>query len=153
MNKCAAVLYGEDFNFLQIDSDLRLFFSAVYLYGVTRLCNRKCMQKQPHSRVNIKALVRSKNLTALSLALSQKICTRAHAQFLQDLAITLALKTFWAPLNFALILDPLKILKWVQNWATLKTSWARAQGVAKIERERECKFSGWARAQLKFWAH
>ena len=52
-----------------------------------------------------KALVRSKNLTALSLALSQKICARAHAQFLQDLALTLALKTFWAPLNFALILD------------------------------------------------
>ena len=37
-----------------------------------------------------KALVRSKNLTAHALALSQKIC----AQFLQDLALTLALKTF-----------------------------------------------------------
>ena len=56
-----------------------------------------------------KALVRSKNLTALTLALSQKIC--AHAQFLQDLALTLALKSFWAPLNFALILDFLKIGK------------------------------------------
>ena len=53
--------------------------------------------------------MRSKNLTALSLALSQKICARA--QFLQDLALTLALKTFWAPLNFALILDLLKIAK------------------------------------------
>ena len=58
-----------------------------------------------------KALVRSKNLTALTLALSQKICARAHAQFLQDLALTLALKSFWAPLNFALILDFLKIGK------------------------------------------
>ena len=43
-------------------------------------------------KVNNKALVRSKDLTAL--ALSQKICARAHAQFLQDLALTLALKTF-----------------------------------------------------------
>ena len=39
-----------------------------------------------------KALVRSKILATLAHALSRKICTRAHAQFFQDLAI--ALKTF-----------------------------------------------------------
>ena len=41
-----------------------------------------------------KASVRSKNLTALALALSRRSCARArtHAQFFQDLA--LALKTF-----------------------------------------------------------
>ena len=51
-----------------------------------------------------KALVRSKILAALALALMRKICAlaRAHAQFFQLPA--LALKTFWAPLNFALIL-------------------------------------------------
>ena len=46
------------------------------------------------------ALVHSKNLAAL--ALSRRICAHAHAQFFRDLA--LALKKFWAPLNFALIL-------------------------------------------------
>ena len=38
----------------------------------------------------------------------------ARAKFLQDLALTLALKTFWAPLNFALILDFLKVAGNVQ---------------------------------------
>ena len=56
-----------------------------------------------------KALVRSKYFTALALALNQKICARAHARFLQDLALTLALKPFWAPLNFALISEFLKV--------------------------------------------
>ena len=53
----------------------------------------------------------------------------------------------------------LKILKWAQNWAALKTFWVWAQGLAKIERERERKFSCWARARaqsnflsaLKLW--
>ena len=31
------------------------------------------------------------------------------------------------------------ILKWAQNWAALKTFWARAQGLEKIERKRERK--------------
>ena len=38
--------------------------------------------------------------------------------------------------------QPLKNLKWAQNWAALKT-WAQVR--AKIERER--KFSGWARVR------
>ena len=50
-----------------------------------------------------KALVRSKILAVLALALRRTFCARAHANFFQDLA--LSLKTFWAPLNFALILE------------------------------------------------
>ena len=44
----------------------------------------------------VKALVRSKNLAALALALSWRICARAlaYAQFFRDLALALALKTF-----------------------------------------------------------
>ena len=42
-------------------------------------------------------------------------CAHARAQFLQDLALTLALKTFWAPLNFALILKFLKVGNVQQN--------------------------------------
>ena len=49
-----------------------------------------------------KALVRSKNLATLMLALRWRIWARA--QFFRDLALALPLKTFWAPLNFALIL-------------------------------------------------
>ena len=56
-----------------------------------------------NTRIITKALVCSKNLTAIALALSQKICAPANAQFLQNLS--LALKTFWAPLNFSLILE------------------------------------------------
>ena len=46
-------------------------------------------------------------------ALKKIDCARAPApaKFLQDLALTVALKTFWAPLIFALILDLLKIGK------------------------------------------
>ena len=56
--------------------------------------------KSGYFSVMTKALVRSKILAAL--ALNRKIC--APAQFFQDLSLSLALKTFWAPLNFALIL-------------------------------------------------
>ena len=45
-------------------------------------------------QVIIKALVRSKKLAALALALSWRICARAHAQFFRDPALALALKTF-----------------------------------------------------------
>ena len=41
-----------------------------------------------------KALVCSKNVAALALLLSWRICARAHAQFFRDPALVLALKTF-----------------------------------------------------------
>ena len=44
-------------------------------------------------------------------------------------------------------LKDFRTLKWAQNFAALKTFWARAQGLEKIERERERE-----RCQ-NFWAH
>ena len=69
--------------------------------NIDAIC-RNVLSKKAALWVFAKALVRSKILSALALALSRKICARAHAQFFQDLA--LALKTIWAPLNFAPIL-------------------------------------------------